>query len=78
MVRASGTEPVVRVMVEAADRVSARPSATTCAVSSTPRSGYNNDMCGIVGYVGDRECKELLLTGLSGWSTADMTPPASA
>jgi glutamine---fructose-6-phosphate transaminase (isomerizing) len=28
------------------------------------RSGYNGCMCGIVGYVGDRPCKELLLTGL--------------
>ena len=42
VVRASGTEPVVRVMVEAADRVSARPSATTCPEWSAPRWGYNS------------------------------------
>src|SRR6478736_6684287 len=41
----------------------ARRCATIWWRSSRPRSEWA-DMCGIVGYVGGRPCKELLLTGL--------------
>ena len=33
-------------------------------------------MCGIIGYVGPRDCRDLLLGGLAGWSTAGTTPRA--
>lgn len=33
-------------------------------------------MCGIVGYVGSGNAKDVILDGLKNWSTEDMTLPA--
>src|ERR671931_262674 len=44
-----------------------RPSASGCATispASLPQRSEGPEMCGIVGYVGSRPCKELLLHGL--------------
>src|ERR687888_87254 len=44
-----------------------RPSASGCATiwpASSPQRSEGPEMCGIVGYVGSRPCKELLLHGL--------------
>src|SRR5205085_1223765 len=40
------------------------PSCATILWGSSRRRSERADMCGIVGYVGGRPCKELLLTGL--------------
>src|ERR671935_3190743 len=44
-----------------------RPSASGCATiwpASLPQRLEGPEMCGIVGYVGHRPCRELLLRGL--------------
>ncbi len=102
LVRPSGTEPLVRVMVEApsdeeaedgvrppgrARRARARlararreqPSGRELRRAGGASASLVSSiaMCGIVGYVGRRPARELLLAGLSGSSTAAMTPPGS-
>ena len=83
LVRPSGTEPLVRVMVEApaqdeADAIASvlrtgrariglvRPP--TVGAGAPPRRPpstlYPVGMCGIVGYVGRRPCRDLLVAGL--------------
>ena len=55
--------------------VGVRGGAAVAAPHALRHGG--RDMCGIVGYVGGRPARELLLAGLRSSSTADMTPPAS-
>src|SRR5262249_28783865 len=65
VLRASGTEPLVRVMVEAADEAECERICTHLArLVQSEIGAETGTMGGIVGYVGDRECKELLLRGL--------------
>ena len=63
VLRASGTEPVVRVMVEAEDEAECERALRASSRGwCKTRSGVGCvAMCGIVGYVGERPCKELLL-----------------
>ena len=63
VLRASGTEAVVRVMVEAADATECERLCDHLVDVVDRRNRRNSLMCGIVGYVGSRPCKELLLTG---------------
>ena len=64
VLRASGTEAVVRVMVEAADAAECERLCDHLVDVVTAEIGGDSAMCGIVGYVGSRPCKELLLQGL--------------
>ena len=64
VLRASGTEPLVRVMVEAQDEAECERICAHLARVVQTEIGSNLAMCGIVGYVGERPCKELLLAGL--------------
>ena len=83
LVRASGTEPLVRVMVEAptqeeceevcarlVDRDHERRAGSRWMRRVRPACApgtlysYRLPMCGIVGYVGKRPCRDLLMAGL--------------
>ena len=85
LVRASGTEPLIRVLGEAetpqeAQEICARIASLVQRSPADPRRlrvvrralmrscrgsrRRRGPMCGIIGYVGPRECKQLLLEGL--------------
>ena len=64
LVRRSGTEPLVRVMVEAPREDECEEIVESVGEPRRSRARLIRPMCGIIGYVGSRECRDLLLQGL--------------
>ena len=69
-------EIFARLAEELAQRVVAAPGSATTAAPDRLRI-EEQDMCGIVGYVGAQQAAPLLLEGLAGWSTEATTRPVS-
>ena len=66
LVRESGTEPVMRVMVEAAEPARCREFVDRIIEPSYPKAIRRYcSMCGIVGYAGDLRAASILLDGLA-------------
>ena len=67
----------MRVMVEAPGEDECEEIVSRLA-EMVQSSWADSSMCGIIGCVGPRDCRDLLLEDCSVWSTAGMTPRASS